>query len=118
MWVVGKRSLRLADPVPKRPRHPEVNQQSPPRLEPNNQILAAPIDGSDPLTLELSRDLIGIERTRQPRVRDLDPLERSPLEDGREPPPDALDLGQLGHGNTLASRPAGRDRPGSCRVAR
>jgi hypothetical protein len=80
-----------------------VNQQSPPRFEPNNQILAAPIDCSDLLTLELSRDQIGIVRARQPRVRDLDLLERPPFEDRRKPPPDALDLGKLGHGNTLAT---------------
>ena len=70
-----------------------MNQQRSSRLEPNNQILATPIDGTDALTLELSGDLLGIERPRQPRVQDLDPLEPSPLEDRREPPPDALDLG-------------------------
>jgi hypothetical protein len=70
-----------------------VNQQRPTRLEPDNQILAAPVDGNDPLSLELSGHLTGIERTREPRIRDLDPLEPSPLEDGHESAPDALDLG-------------------------
>ena len=79
-----------------------MNQESPSRLEPNNQILAAPVDGDDTLALELSSDDVGIERTCQPRVRDLDPLEPPPLEDGRETAPDALDLGQLRHANTLA----------------
>ena len=80
-----------------------MNQESPSRLEPNNQILAAPVDGDDSLALELSSDEAGIERTCQPRVHDLDPLEPPPLEDGRETAPDALDLGQLRHANTLAA---------------
>ena len=85
----------------KRPRHPEVDQESPTRLEPNNQILAAPVDGRDLLALELSRDDVRLERPRQPRVDDRDPLERPPLEDGHEAPPDALDLGKLGHMSTV-----------------
>ena len=76
-----------------RPRHSEVNKQSPSRFEPKNQILAAPIDGRDSLTLELSRDLVGVSRTRQTGVRDSDTLERPPLEDRGKPAPDALDLG-------------------------
>ena len=80
-----------------RPCHAEVNQESPSRLEPNNQILATPIQGRDALALERSRHLVGRDRPRQPRVDDLDPPERSPLEDGHKAPPDALDLGQLGH---------------------
>ena len=67
-----------------RARHAEVNQESPSRLEPNNQILAAPVEGCDALALELSRDLVGSDRPRQPRVGDLDALERPPLEDRRE----------------------------------
>ena len=79
-----------------------MNQESPSRLEANNQILAAPVNRDDPLALELSSDLAGIERTREPRIRDLDALEPPPLEDGDESAPDALDLGQLGHRDTLA----------------
>ena len=48
---------RTAAHVPQAPRHPEVNQQNPTALEPDNQILAAPLDGGDTLTLELGRDL-------------------------------------------------------------
>src|SRR4051794_19792224 len=88
--------------MPERPRHPEVNQQSPSRLEPNNQILAAPVDGRDALTLERSSHPVGIERTRQPRVGDRDPLEATPLEHGHKTPPDTLDLWQLRHLDTLA----------------
>jgi hypothetical protein len=70
-----------------------VNQQRSSRLEPNNQILAAPIDGRNQLALELSSNQIEIDRPREPRVRDLDPLESPPLEDRCNPPADALDLG-------------------------
>ena len=80
-----------------------MNQKSPSRLEPNNEILAAPVDGDDPLPFELPSDLRGIERTREPRVHDLDPLEPPPLEGGNQSAPDALDLGQLGHADTLAA---------------
>jgi hypothetical protein len=37
MRIVGQLSLRR---MPQASRHPEVNQKSPSRLEPNNQILA------------------------------------------------------------------------------
>ena len=80
-----------------------MNQESPSRLEPNNQILAAPVDGDDPLALELSSHLCGIERTREPRIRNFDTLEPPPLEGGNQSAPDALDLGQLGHADTLAA---------------
>ena len=66
----------------KRPRHPEVDQERAPRLEPNNQVLAAPVDRDDPLALELARDLDRVERARQARVDDLDPLERRPSSTG------------------------------------
>jgi len=78
-------------------RHPEVNQQSPPRLEPNNQILATTIDRRHLLALEFPCDLERVEGTGQSRIRDLDALEPPPLEDGRDTGSDGLDLGQLRH---------------------
>src|SRR5437899_102480 len=57
--------------VQHRPRHPEVNQQSPSRLEPNNQILATAIDECDPLALELPSDCDRVERARQAGIREL-----------------------------------------------
>ena len=80
-----------------------MNQESPSRLEANNQILPAPVDGDDLLALELSSDLAGIERTREPRIRNLDALETPPLEGGDESASDAFDLRQLGHADTLAT---------------
>ena len=80
-----------------------MNEESPSRLEANHQILAAPVDGYDSLALELPSDLAGIERTRESSIRDLDALESPPLEDGDESAPDAFNLGQLGHEDTLAT---------------
>ena len=88
----------------KRSRHPEVNQERPSRLEPNNQILATAIDGGDPLAFELPRDLDRVERARQARVGDLDVGEHASFEHGREPAADGLDLGQLGHAATVPAR--------------
>jgi hypothetical protein len=100
MGVLGQR--RSIDRVEKRPRHPEVHQERTTRLEPDNQILAATIDQGDPLAVELSRHLERLERTRQPRIVDSDVLEDPALEHRRKPPADGLDLGQLGHGRTVA----------------
>ena len=101
MGVVGQLPLGR---VEKRPRHPEVHQERATRLEPNNQILAAAIDGLDPLSLELRSHLERLERSCQSRVGDLDPRERAPHERGLEHAPDSLDFGKLGHGRTV---PAG-----------
>jgi hypothetical protein len=79
------------------PRHPEVDQESPTGLEPNNQILAAAIDGRDALALQLGRDLNPVERARQPRIEDLDALEGAAQEHRLEPATDRLDLRKLGH---------------------
>ena len=46
--------------VAQRPRHPEVNQESTTRLEPNNQILAATLHRSDALADELRRNLVRV----------------------------------------------------------
>jgi hypothetical protein len=85
------------------PRHPEVDQEHTTTLEPNNQILAATIDSLDALALERGRHLGRIERTRQPLVGDLDADEATADEVRREPPPDRLDLRQLGHPRSLAT---------------
>ena len=81
-----------------------MNQERPSRLEPNNQILATAIDERDPFALELPRDLDRVERARQARVGDLDVDEAAPLEHGREPAANGLDLGQLGHPATVHAR--------------
>jgi hypothetical protein len=79
------------------PRHPEVNQESPTSLEPDNQILAAAIDGCDALTLQLGCDLDPVERARQPRIEDLDTLENAAHEHRLELATDRLDFWKLRH---------------------
>jgi hypothetical protein len=95
MGVVLQRGFRSA--VQHVPSHPEVNQESATSLEPDNQILAAAIDRHDPLALQLSRDLDGVERARQARVGDVDALEAPPDQAGLESAPDGLDFRELGH---------------------
>ncbi len=86
-----------------------MNEQSPSRLEPNDQVLAPPVDGHHPFALELSSDELRIEGTSEPGVGDLDSLEPPPDEGRHETAPDGLDLGQLRHADTLAV-PRRRDR--------
>ena len=95
MGVVLQRGSRGA--VQHVPSHPEVNQESATSLEPDNEILAAAIDRHDPLALQLSRDLDGVERARQARVGDVDALEAPPDQAGLESATDGLDLRELGH---------------------
>jgi hypothetical protein len=100
MGVIGQR--RPVGGGEERPRHPEVNQERTTRLEPNNQILAATIDQRDALAIELMCDLERVERTCQPWIGDPNGLEDPAFEDGRQPPANRLDLGQLGHVRTVA----------------
>jgi hypothetical protein len=88
---------RPAPDVQNVPRHPEVDQESPTSLEPNNQILAAAIDGRDALALQLGCDLNAVEWARQPRVEDLDALEGTAHEHRLEPATDGLDFWKLRH---------------------
>ena len=100
-------------------RHPEVDQESPSRLEPNNQILTTAVDRGDALSLQFGRDLDGVERARQPRVGYVDTLETATDEPRLEPATDGLDFRELGHrtrvvGGRFAAAAAGR--PGSRRT--
>ena len=97
--------------VTKAPRHPEVHQENATTLEPDNQILAAPLDRGDPLAGQLRRHLGGVVRADEPRVVDVDVLERPSDEDGLEPPAHGLDLGQLGHPSSLAAAIQCEDAP-------
>jgi hypothetical protein len=80
-----------------------VNKESPTSFEPNNQILASPLECSDSLSLELGRDFPRVVRTGQTRVPDLDKIEGSTDQVGLEPRPDRLDLWQLGHAASVAT---------------
>jgi hypothetical protein len=81
-----------------------VDQESPTRFEPNNQILAATAHRRDPFALELTSHVVGIERTCQPRVEDPYTRQLPPLEHGRETQSDGLDFGKLRHAATVALR--------------
>jgi hypothetical protein len=100
-------ALNRIDTVQHGPRHPEVNQESTTRLEADNQILAATVDGGHAFALELGGHLLGVERARQPAVEDLDVLEAAADERRLEAAPDGLDLWELWHGASLV-RPDGQ----------
>ena len=84
------------------PRHPEVDQENPTRIEPNNQILASAIDGGDSLTFQLDGHTGGVERPGESRIEDLDTLESAPDEERRKARTNRLYLGELGHRASVA----------------
>jgi hypothetical protein len=88
-----------------------VNQENQTALEPHNQILATAANCGHALAREFRSHLCGIERTRQPRIEDLDMLEPTPDELGLEACPHRLYLGQLGHGS--GSLAPGVEPPGN-----
>jgi hypothetical protein len=92
--IVGQRSLRR---VPQTPSHPEVNQQSPPRFESNNQILAAAFERRHSFAFELGSDGVWLEGPHESRIADLDAVEPPADEVRFELLPNRLDLWQLRH---------------------
>jgi hypothetical protein len=52
--------------------------------------------------VQLSCDLLGIKRTRNPGIGDLDPLQPSPDECRLQARANCFDLWQLGHGASVA----------------
>jgi hypothetical protein len=94
MWIIRERSPRSAQETS---RHPEVDQENPTALEPNNQILAAAFDRPDALTFELGRHLGRLVRAHESRIVDTHALETPPDECRLELRADGLDLRQLGH---------------------
>lgn len=77
----------------KTPRHTEVNKESSPALEPDNQILAATIDRRNALAFDLGRHEIRGERTHKPRIGDRRSPDAGAVEDRRDLPAHGLDLG-------------------------
>ena len=66
--VVGQLSRRR---MPERSRHAEVDDERAPALEPDEQVLAAPVDRRDLLADERVGDESRLDRPGQPRVEDL-----------------------------------------------
>jgi hypothetical protein len=81
-----------------------VNQENPTRFEPNNQILATPLQGGDSFPFELGGHFVRIVGSGQPGIRDHDAIERPADQARLEPGPDRLDLWQLGHAASVATR--------------
>src|SRR5436305_10808074 len=100
MRIVGERPVRRAQ---KASRHPEVDQENTTALEPNNQILATPLDSLDALPFQLCRHLGGLVRSHQSGVVDSHSVEAAPDEHGLELPANALDLRQLRHAASVAA---------------
>jgi len=98
MRIVGERPVWSAQ---KASRHPEVDQENPTALEPNNQILATPLDRCDALPFQLRGHLGRFVRAHEAGVVDAHTVETTTDEHGLELPPDALDLRQLRHAASL-----------------
>lgn len=88
--------------MPQRPRHPEVDQEYTAASKSKNQILAASLEGLNDLAVQFRRDLVGIERTCNPGIGDLDSLEPAPDERRLQARANRLDLWQLRHGASVA----------------
>jgi hypothetical protein len=74
-----------------------VNQEYTTAFEPHNQILAAPVERYDPLSLELGGHFGGVEGPGETTVVDLDSLQPSTDELRFQPCSDGLDLRKLRH---------------------
>ena len=83
--------------------HPQMDQENAVGLEPEDQILAAPLDGRHALALQLRGDRVGVIRPHEPRIGDLDAVEPTSGENGLQAAANGLDLGQLGHRSRLDS---------------
>ena len=79
--------------MPQTPRHPEVNQESLPRFEPNNQILATAFERHHSFAFELGGHGDGLEGAHEARIVDLDVLEPPTDEARLQFLSDRLDLG-------------------------
>jgi hypothetical protein len=88
--MLGRRPARGHTQVP---RHPEVHEERTTAFEPDNQILAAPIEGRYALTFESTSHGGRIERLGEARVADVHALEPAPDEKRLELRADRLDFG-------------------------
>ena len=75
------------------PRHSEMDEEVPPALELENQILASPANSADALPFERLGDRLRRLGPGEPWVDDLDAFERPPFEARSQPRADRLHLG-------------------------
>ena len=87
-------------------RHTKVDEEVPPALELDNQILAPTANGADLLAFELGGHELGRLGSRKPRVGDHHALEGAAGEAGLESGTNRLDLRKLGQ---TESPPSGDD---------
>jgi hypothetical protein len=78
-----------------------VDQEYTTASKPKNQILAASLESLNDLAVELGRDLVGIERTRDPGIGDLDSLEPPPHDRRLQARANRFDFGELRHGASV-----------------
>ena len=83
--------------------HAQVHHQGGAAGEPHQQVLPAPVEPLDGLAEQPLGGQRGRLRRRQARVQHLGGDDPAPLDEGRETPPNGLDLGQLGHARSLDS---------------
>ena len=102
---------RTVSAVEQIPRHPEVDQENPTALEPNDEILAAPLDGCDSFSFELGRHFGRVVGTYEPRIVDGNAIEAPPEQCGLELRADAFDLRQLRHAVSVVVRVCLAARP-------
>jgi hypothetical protein len=74
-----------------------LDEQNLSACEPDDQVLAPPIDCVDAFAGQLRCDPRRLVRPRQTRIVDPRRRDPPPLETGREPPSLGLDLGKLRH---------------------
>jgi len=74
-----------------------MDEEVPPALESDNQILAATANGADLLAFQLGGHQLGRLGSREPRVGDHHALEGAAGEARLESGTNRLDLGKLGH---------------------
>lgn len=83
--------------------HPEMDRQPLATLDPDQQVLAAPLEGLDPPPGERA-ERAAVEPLSQSLRPDLDALDPAPDEARLEAAAQDFDLGQLGHGAILCRR--------------
>ena len=77
--------------------HAQVDEQRKPALQAEHEVLPAPLDGHDRISLELLGHLEEVDRPREAGIEDLDAHERPPDEPRLELRADRLDLRKLRH---------------------
>src|SRR5207342_3050542 len=90
--------LAVLGAVVKPARHPQVDDERPARVEPEEQVLAAPAHAGERLAEKLGADDDRVLRRGEAAVHDVGLLDGPPAKQRVEAAPDGFDLRQLRHG--------------------